>query len=81
MKNILSKVDLSVRLSKWTIEINQSDIKFLLRTTIKRQVLANFVIEFSPRAVSPELENPAFAHKKEESSGTKSARTQPDGTK
>ena len=47
LKNILSKADLSSQLSKWTIELRQSDIKFLLRETIKGQVLDNFVIEFS----------------------------------
>ena len=58
LNNILSKVDLSGRLSKWVVELSQSDIKFLLRTTIKGQVLIDFVAEFSPRAASPKKQRP-----------------------
>ena len=46
IKNILSKADLSRRLSKWGIELGQSDIKLLPRAAIKRQVLTDFVAEF-----------------------------------
>ena len=34
-KNILSKVDLSEQLSKWVVELEQSNIKFLPRAAIK----------------------------------------------
>ena len=42
LENILSKADLSDRLSKWAIELGQSDIKFFPRAIIKGQVLVNF---------------------------------------
>ncbi|GFZ00573.1 hypothetical protein Acr_14g0002080 [Actinidia rufa] len=71
LKNILSKADLSDRLSKWAVELGQSDIKFLPRAAIKGQVLTDFVTEFSPRAVSPEQGSLASAHRKEKSLGMK----------
>ena len=77
LKNILSKATLSGRLSKWVVELGQIDIKFLPRATIKRQVFDDFVAEFSPRDVSPEQGSLASTHKREESSGAKSAVTQP----
>ncbi|XP_057464946.1 uncharacterized protein LOC130754714 [Actinidia eriantha] len=46
--------DLTGRLSKWALELGQFDIKFSPRVAIKRQVLANFVAELSPRSESPE---------------------------
>ena len=81
LKNILSKADLCGRLSKWDIELSQSDIKFLPMATIKGQVLANFVAEFSPRVVSPEQDNLASAHRKEESLGSKLVETQQNETR
>ena len=63
LKNILSRADLSSQLSKWAIELGQSDIKFQLRVAIKGQILADFVVEFLSRAVSPEKACLAFAHK------------------
>ena len=80
LKNILSKADLSDRLFKWAVELGQSDIKFPSRAVIKGQVLADFVVEFSPRDVSPKQGSLASAHKKEKSSGTKLAETQSAAT-
>ncbi|XP_057484915.1 uncharacterized protein LOC130771317 [Actinidia eriantha] len=54
LKDILLKADLTGRLSKWSLELGQFDIKFSLRMAIKGQVLANFVAEFSPRSESLE---------------------------
>ena len=56
--------------------LRQSDIKILLRTTIKGQVLANFVAEFSPRAVSPEQGCLVFAPGERESSEARSSKNQ-----
>ena len=49
LKNIFSKANLSDRLSKWAIELRQSDINFLPMTTIKGQILTDFVAEFLPK--------------------------------
>ena len=68
LKNILSKENLFDRLLKWAIELEQSDIKFLHRALIKGQVLANFMAEFIPRAVSPEQVYLVSAHSREERS-------------
>ena len=78
LKNILSKVDLSGRLSKWAIEFGQSDIKFFPRTSIKGQVLANFVAEFSPRVVSPEQSCLASTYRREESPKIVSSKSWPE---
>ena len=55
LKTILSKANLSIRLSKWAIKIGQSDIKFLSRAAIKGQVLANFIAEFPELLVQSRL--------------------------
>jgi hypothetical protein len=55
MKKILQKPDLSGRLVNWAIELRQFDIEFHLRTTIKGQALADFLIELSDTPESEEL--------------------------
>ncbi|KAL8099799.1 hypothetical protein AgCh_032162 [Apium graveolens] len=42
---IIHKPDASGRLVNWAIELSQFNIKFILRTTIKSQALAEFVME------------------------------------
>ncbi|GFY97881.1 hypothetical protein Acr_12g0004220 [Actinidia rufa] len=54
LKDVLSKADLSGRLSKWSIELRQFDIKFSPRVAIKGQVLADFVVKFFPSVGVPE---------------------------
>ena len=48
LRNILQKPDLSGRLVKWAIELNQFDINFIPRTAIKSQALVDFIAEFTP---------------------------------
>ena len=47
MKQILHKLETSGRLVKWDIELSEFDIRYKPRTTIKGQVLANFIMEFT----------------------------------
>ena len=47
MKKILHTLETSGRLVKWAIELSEFDIRYKLRTTIKGQVLADFIIEFT----------------------------------
>ena len=48
MKQVLHKPEVSGRLKKWAIELNEFDIRYKTKTTIKGQVLADFVMEFAP---------------------------------
>ena len=47
MKQILHKLETSGRLVKWVIELSEFDIRYNPRTTIKGQVLAYFIMEFT----------------------------------
>jgi hypothetical protein len=47
LKKILQMPDISRRLVNWVVELGEFDIDFLLRTTIKGQALADFLVEFS----------------------------------
>ena len=48
MKQILHKPETSGRLIKWAIELSEFDIKYKPMTTIKGQILSNFILEFTP---------------------------------
>ena len=48
MRQILHKPETSGRLIKWAIELSEFDIRYKPRTTVKRQVLADFIMEFTP---------------------------------
>ena len=47
MKQVLHKLETSGRLMKWAIELSEFDIRYRPKTSIKRQVLADFVMEFA----------------------------------
>ena len=47
MKQVLHKPETSGRLMKWVIELSEFDIRYKPKTTIKWQILADFVMEFS----------------------------------
>ncbi|XP_062088902.1 uncharacterized protein LOC133795468 [Humulus lupulus] len=64
MKSILHKPELSGRLAKWAVELGEHDITFQPRTTIKSQVLADFVADFSP-SIQKEAEGEAMCLDKE----------------
>ena len=48
MKQILHKPETSRRLIKWAIELSEFDIRYKPRTTVKGQILADFIMEFTP---------------------------------
>ena len=52
MKQLLHKPETSGRLIKWAIELSEFDIRYKLRTTIKGQVLTDFIMEFTPSNLS-----------------------------
>ena len=45
IRHIISKHDLSGRLTKWAIELGVYDIKYIMRSARKWQVLADFLVE------------------------------------
>ena len=47
MKQVLHKPETSDRLMKWAIELSKFDIGYMLKTSIKGQVLADFIMEFA----------------------------------
>ena len=47
MKQVLHKPETSGRLMKWAIELSEFDIRYKPKTTIKGQVLVDFVMEFT----------------------------------
>ena len=47
MKQVLHKPETLGRLMKWAIELSEFDIRYKLKTAIKGQVLADFVMEFT----------------------------------
>ncbi|PKA46019.1 hypothetical protein AXF42_Ash021324 [Apostasia shenzhenica] len=50
---ILHTPDVSGRLLKWSIELGEYDVRFVPRTAIKAQALADFVAEFSMTELPP----------------------------
>ncbi|KAK1587454.1 hypothetical protein Q3G72_013021 [Acer saccharum] len=48
LKNILHKPELSGRLTKWAVELSEYDISFHPRSAMKSQVLADFIMDFTP---------------------------------
>ena len=46
LRQVLQNPEVSGRLNKWVIELGEFDIKFMLRTAIKRQAVVDFVVEF-----------------------------------
>ena len=48
MKHILHKLETSGRLMKWDIKLGEFDIKYKTRTVVKGNILAYFMIEFTP---------------------------------
>ena len=47
MKQVLHKPETSGRLMKWAIELSEFDIRYKPKTTMKGQILADFVMEFT----------------------------------
>ncbi|XP_059650425.1 uncharacterized protein LOC132296230 [Cornus florida] len=48
LRQVLRKPDTSGRLIKWSVELGEFDIQYKPRTTLKAQVLADVIAEFTP---------------------------------
>ena len=58
MKLVLHKPKTSGRLMKWAIELIEFDIRYKLKTTIKGQVLEDFVMEFTSTETTQNTQAP-----------------------
>ena len=56
MKQVLHKPKTSGRLMKWGIELSEFDIRYKPKTVIKGQVLADFVMEFTPAELAEDTQ-------------------------
>ena len=65
----VSKADFTGRIWKWGEKIGALDIKYLPRTAIKRQVLADFVAEFTPTLEQKDLSETTFQENSSEDLG------------
>ena len=57
LKSILKSVDYTGRIAKWGMILRTFDIKYMPRTSIKGQVLANLVAEFAECPEEMDVEN------------------------
>ena len=49
LQSLLKRSDFTGRIAKWGTRLGSFDIRYKPRSSIKGQVLANFVAEFSPK--------------------------------
>jgi ribonuclease HI len=63
------KADFTGRIWKWGAKIGTLDVKYLPRTAIKGQILADFVAEFTPTAEQKDLNETTFQENTPEDSG------------
>ncbi|GJY46238.1 reverse transcriptase domain-containing protein [Tanacetum coccineum] len=45
IKQVMSKLEIARRLQKWSIELGEYDIQYMPRTSVKGQILADFIVE------------------------------------
>jgi len=50
VKQVLSKPDLAGRMVSWSVKLSEYDLQYVPRSSIKSQVLADFVVEFTSPA-------------------------------
>ena len=57
LKAVLRSADFSRQISKWGAQLGAYDIRYQPRTSIKGQVLADFIAEFTPVEIGPIIVN------------------------
>ena len=57
LKAVLRNVDFSEQISKWGAQLGVYDIRYQPRTSIKEQVLADSIAEFTPVEIGPLMVN------------------------
>ena len=63
LKSILRSADYTERIAKWGIILGAFDIKYMPRTSIKGQVLANLVAEFAELLEEAKVKQPSMDEK------------------
>ena len=58
LRTLLRSTDYIRRIAKWGTTLGAFDIKYMLRTSVKGQVLANLVAEFAESPYEKEVEAP-----------------------
>jgi len=48
LKKAMNKLEAFGRLIQWAVELSEFDVQYKPREAIKAQVLANFIVEFTP---------------------------------
>ena len=66
---MFNKVDFTDRIWKWGVKIDTLGIKYVPRTAIKGQILADFVAEFPPTAEPEDLNKTTVQENTPENSG------------
>ena len=59
-QSLLQKADYTGRVAKWTMILGAFDIKYMPRTSIKGQVLADLVVEFAEPSFEENGERPGM---------------------
>ena len=49
LQSLLKRSDFTVQIAKWGIQLGSFNVRYRPRSSVKGQVLANFVAEFSPK--------------------------------
>ena len=49
LQSLLKRFDFTGRIAKWGTQLGAIDVRYKPRSSVKGQVLANFVVEFSPK--------------------------------
>ncbi|XP_059629684.1 uncharacterized protein LOC132272581 [Cornus florida] len=86
MRGILSKPDLSGRITKWAIELSSFDITYESKVSHKGQALADFLLDYEDTPEEPELPEPQWELRVDGSSNQTTAGvgvviSTPEGTK
>ena len=58
LRTLLRSTNYTRRIAKWGTALGAFDIKYMLRTSVKGQVLANLVAEFAESPYEKEVETP-----------------------
>ena len=48
LKKVMNELEATRRLIQWVVELSEFDVRYQPKSTIKAQVLANFIVEFTP---------------------------------
>ena len=47
LKKAMSSLEATERMALWAIELNEFDVQYLPRTSVKGKIVANFIVEYT----------------------------------